>query len=82
MRLKKKEALVKAQENVERRKKLMDGATERYNKAIERLRKAELALSGPTETFSGTSMSTGTWNVDFAKEPLTLSREESKEMGY
>lgn len=82
MRLKKKEALEQAQKNFEKRKKLLEGANSRYLKAIERLQKAEIALSGPTETLSGTTMSTGKWNVDYAKEPLTLSREESKEMGY
>lgn len=47
MRLKKKEAYIKAQENLTKRAKLVDKAQEKYNKAIDRLRKAESKL--PTE---------------------------------
>jgi len=88
MRLKKKEALEQAQKNLEKRTRLLEGATDRYNKAVERVRKAEKALEPKTtevatETTTGTVMSTGKWNVDYAKDTtLTLTREESREMGY
>lgn len=81
MRLKKKEALEQAQKNFEKRKKLLEGANNRYLKAIERLQKAELALSKPAETTIDIPMSTGKWNPEFNKE-IVLSDVETKEMGY
>jgi hypothetical protein len=73
MRLKKKEALEQAQKNLEKRTKLLEGAKDRYNKALERVRKAEFALSKPTEVLTG-SMSTGTWNVDYAADTFVVSK--------